>query len=692
MRLQFVGGEAVGGGALLPPLAGPDLGTPKDGVGVDRVDPDAGGGAFEGEAAGEVDLGRLCGAVGGGTRRGGEAVLGGDEDDRPPQPLRPEQAEGLAGDEEVAGGEDVDIARPHGERGVLDRGRGGDSGVGDQDVEPAKLGAGGGEARLDGGLVGHVDLDRAHLVVAEGLGEARLGLVERRLVDVGKHDAGAFLQQPQGNRPTDPAAAAGDEGDASRHRLGPWHPLQLRLLQKPVLDVERLLLGQALVGVDGRGAAHHVDGVDVELGGDPRRRLVAGERDHAHAGHEVDDGVGVAHGRRVVVPAAFVVAGVIGPVGLKRLGQRLEHGVEIGGGGVEVEDEGADLGAQEVVGAGGPECRERSQIRRAHEFEHRVAVVEVADLALVLADQPPDRRHQPCRDGTPRGRYQRLDPLAAEDRLARRLVLEPRDRLVDDPQRRLVAVPCRVTPGEQAVAFEDDALGVRILGGELGQVEPQLEARPAPGQPADLVAVDLARDRPAVLRRRDRDHCVGVHMVDVTIGKVGVESRVDRRRAWVEGEGAVRKVADHLIFMCRTPVEAAQPFQLVHVEGGEPVELHRADVAAGALHPEHRRHLAAERVCHLDLGRGVAAAVVGDPLVGAEQVRAVEEPTRLVQPGRHPVVPQARQALAVSRFRHVPLPDGRSGAVSRRWRRKSTNFRHKLPYCAATWKYLIEAD
>ena len=101
------------------------------------------------------------------------------------------------------------------------------------------------------------------------------------------------------HRPADPAGAAGDQRHPPGQRLGLGQPLELRLLEQPVLDVERLLLGQADIGVDAGGAAHDVDRVDVELGRDPGRGLVAGEGQHAHAGHQVDHGVGVAHGRAV---------------------------------------------------------------------------------------------------------------------------------------------------------------------------------------------------------------------------------------------------------------------------------------------------------------------------------------------------------------------------------------------------------
>ena len=66
------------------------------------------------------------------------------------------------------------------------------------------------------------------------------------------------------------------------------HALQLGFFEIPVFDVEGFLLGQAAIVGNAGGAAHHVDGVDVELAGDARRGLVGGEGDHAHAGHQVD--------------------------------------------------------------------------------------------------------------------------------------------------------------------------------------------------------------------------------------------------------------------------------------------------------------------------------------------------------------------------------------------------------------------
>jgi hypothetical protein len=97
--------------------------------------------------------------------------------------------------------------------------------------------------------------------------------------------------------PAPPVTSATRPGEALRRR----HALQLRLLEQPVLDVEGLLFGQRHVAVDALGLAHHVDRVDIELGGDACGGLVACEAEHADAGHEVDHRIGIAH-RRAVGP------------------------------------------------------------------------------------------------------------------------------------------------------------------------------------------------------------------------------------------------------------------------------------------------------------------------------------------------------------------------------------------------------
>src|SRR5262249_56535596 len=86
------------------------------GVGVDGVDADPVRAALLGEAAPEVERGRLRRRVRGRVRAADERVLRADEHDRAAGALSEQDAERLAGGEEVAAGEHRVVALP-----VLDR-------------------------------------------------------------------------------------------------------------------------------------------------------------------------------------------------------------------------------------------------------------------------------------------------------------------------------------------------------------------------------------------------------------------------------------------------------------------------------------------------------------------------------------------------------------------------------------------
>ncbi len=217
---------------------------------------------------------------------------------------------------------------------------------------------------------------------------------ERRLIDIGQHHAGTLADQTCRRCATDAAGAAGDEGNLARKALRLRHALQLGFFEQPVLDVEGFLFRQALIFGNRRGAAHDVDGVDVELAGDAGGGLVAGEGQHADARNQEDDRVGVAHGGRVVMLAVVVVAGVIGAIILQRLVETGDDCIDIRLRRIEIDDQRADLGAQEVVRAAGAERTERPQVLRVDEFENGILVVEMTELALRLADTAADLRHQ----------------------------------------------------------------------------------------------------------------------------------------------------------------------------------------------------------------------------------------------------------------------------------------------------------
>ena len=100
--------------------------------------------------------------------------------------------------------------------------------------------------------------------------------------------------------------------------------------------------------------------------------------------------------------AALVVGRIVGAIGLETLVERCGHGGEIVCRRIERQDQRADLGAQEMIGARRAERRERPEVARIDELEHGRRVREMADLPLVGGDALSDFEHQFRRDGAPR--------------------------------------------------------------------------------------------------------------------------------------------------------------------------------------------------------------------------------------------------------------------------------------------------
>ncbi len=119
-----------------------------------------------------------------------------------------------------------------------------------------------------------------------------------------------------------------------------------------------------------------------------------------------------------------------------------------------------------------------------------------------------------------------------------------------------------------------------------------------------------------------------MHVIDKRMRHIGMKRRVDRGGARIEVEGAMGQIVHHLIFMVEAAVQFLQCTELFHVERGKAVALDRGAVTARAFDPQHLDLFARERIFLPDLGGGVAAAVVGDTLVGAEEVGPVHQPVR----------------------------------------------------------------
>lgn len=112
-------------------------------------------------------------------------------------------------------------------------------------------------------------------------------------------------------------------------------------------------------------------------------------------------------------------------------------------------------------------------------------------------------------------------------------------------------------------------------------------------------------------------------MVHVGLGHEPVQASVDRRRARIEVEDAMVQRVHHGVFLGEALVEAFERLELAHVERGETIELHRAQVAARALDPQHGDVRSGEQVLVFHLGRGIAPAEIGDAEIRPQKAGAV---------------------------------------------------------------------
>ena len=196
---------------------------------------------------------------------------------------------------------------------------------------------------------------------------------------------------------------------------------------------------------------------------------------------------------------------------------------------------------------------------------------------------------------------------------------------VDDPEAVGLGLLAGVAPRGDAVAAEDAAAGLRVLLLDLGDVEAELEAGAAPRHPHDLVAEDGPGQLLAVGRGRDRDAGVGVQVVDVRRVDEAVHRGVDRRCGTALAVQAVVEGRDHLVLAVHAGVDVDERAHPVQPQHGQAARRQRAEVTAGALHPQQLDVLAGDRVGLGALGGGVAAGVVGVLGVLAQAVRALDQ-------------------------------------------------------------------
>ncbi len=210
--------------------------------------------------------------------------------------------------------------------------------------------------------------------------------------------------------------------------------------------------------------------------------------------------------------------------------------------------------------------------------------------------------------------------------------------LFNEVEREIVAFLFVIGPVDQAVLAEHHALRIGMFPANRLQLQPQLEARAQPRRPHNVIAVHFLGNSLGVFRGTNRDGRIRVGVIHVLAGHKRMQRRVDGRRARVEVERAVRVHAHHLVLRRRlgpalflVRVDGLQRNQFLLIQRSEILLLGRAQVAARAFDPQHLHLFARERIGLHEFAGGIAAAGIGDALIAAELVGAIDQPIGRVQ-------------------------------------------------------------
>ena len=234
----------------------------------------------------------LGGRIGDVVGPGEHGVLRGDVDDVPAHGLVDHHPRRLAGDEERAPGHHVVLQVPVLGGGLQQRLGQRQPGVVDDQVEPAE-----GEDRLGRRPARRPPRRRHRRAAPTALSgppssSATCSAFSRFRSAITTQAPSATSRSAVAFPMPEPPPVTSATRVASGFGCG--LALQLRLLERPVLDAELLRLVDRGVGGDRLRAAHHVDGVDVELAGHSGGLLVGAEGEHAHARDQHDRRIGAA--------------------------------------------------------------------------------------------------------------------------------------------------------------------------------------------------------------------------------------------------------------------------------------------------------------------------------------------------------------------------------------------------------------
>ena len=212
---------------------------------------------------------------------------------------------------------------------------------------------------------------------------------------------------------------------------------------------------------------------------------------------------------------------------------------------------------------------------------------------------------------------------------------------VDERDHALVGFARGRTEREDAVVQQHhaDSARLRLLGIELGAQPREIESRHYVRNDRDLGAVNCGYAARAVAGVRDREHRIGMRVIDVFVRQQRVQNRFD---GWCRRRGA-RQVRDKLIHHLRIAqgLELRKPQQMGHAYRRKACFFDEFEVPAAAFDIENFLVIADE-IALADFDRRIAAAVQHERLVAAQQTRGIDALRKIAAIfARFAVIPEA---------------------------------------------------
>ena len=194
----------------------------------------------------------------------------------------------------------------------------------------------------------------------------------------------AFVHEAVRSLFADARASANDNDDAAREFFFRRHALEFSFFEEPVFDVERFLLREGDVAVDGFRTAHDFDGAVVKFRSDARFAFVLAPGDHAEARNQHHGGIRVAHGRGIGPLALLIIGRVIDAILGDAVSKFLFQRGDIFGLRIPVDVERFDFRAQEMVRAGSAQLGQAGGVTAIDEALDLFVVLHGADETLAL--------------------------------------------------------------------------------------------------------------------------------------------------------------------------------------------------------------------------------------------------------------------------------------------------------------------